>query len=186
MVLIYDCIEECNKCYGHCRSTTSGYFKIHCLLQQMLKIHIRFLSESDSWTLLLMNSSQQIFNNLWAISMSTSFLCVLLAAILTLVQSFMYITTCSDFPAAAISVSDLSLLLLHVRRSTSCHIDTRRHTSGSHTWGRGSGSPYRTGPDNHTDPGCCPTGSRSRRTPGSSWYWRKQQPPLFYHIIEYS
>lgn len=101
-------------------------------------------------------------------------------------QSFMYITTCSDFPAAAISVSDLSLLLLHVRRSTSCHIDTRRHTSGSHTWGRGCGSPYRTGPDNHTDPGCCPTGSRSRRTPGSSWYWRKQQPPLFYHIIEYS
>lgn len=87
MVLIYDCIEECNKCYGHCRSTTSGYFKIHCLLQQMLKIHIRFLSESDSWTLLLMNSLQQIFNNLWAILMSTSFLCFLLAAILTSVRA---------------------------------------------------------------------------------------------------
>lgn len=84
------------------------------------------------------------------------------------VQSFVYITTCSDFQAAAISVSDLSLQLPHVRRSTSCHIDTQRHTFGSHIWGTGSGSPYSTGQGSHTGPGCCPTGSRSHHTPGSS------------------
>lgn len=35
MVLIYDCIEECNKCYGHCTTWTSRHFEIHCLQQQM-------------------------------------------------------------------------------------------------------------------------------------------------------
>lgn len=52
-MLIYDCIEECFKCYRHC--TTSGHFEIHCSQQQMHE-NSHQASKSDSCTPLQIKS----------------------------------------------------------------------------------------------------------------------------------